>query len=142
MKLSMISFYVDVNGSNVYDLIYIEFAVQSMLAIWPGLSLKYDMKMYMKYADALIEKCASLRGDEDDNDDDHEDKKDEEENGFVVTPWTLGECLWTEYMMNKDDEKKKKKDVDTKETKKSRKRKLSDDENDSTASQRVKRLRL
>ena len=132
------------------------FYIQSMLGIWPGLSLKYDMKMYLKYAEALKEKCDELEGNEDDDLSEDQDSKaqeedddgddDETKNEFVLTPWILGECLWTEYMINKmgKNEKTKEKKVNDKtntKTKKSRKRKLSNvDEDDS--SQRVKRLKL
>eukprot|EP00486_Rosalina_sp_Unknown_P008303 CAMPEP_0201594280 /NCGR_PEP_ID=MMETSP0190_2-20130828/191645_1 /ASSEMBLY_ACC=CAM_ASM_000263 /TAXON_ID=37353 /ORGANISM="Rosalina sp." /LENGTH=155 /DNA_ID=CAMNT_0048053827 /DNA_START=362 /DNA_END=829 /DNA_ORIENTATION=+ len=139
----------------VYTKIIPFMADESMLGIWPGLSLKYDMKMYLKYAEALIEKCDSLGMNEDDDlsqddkkDGSDNDEEEEDEDGFALTPWRLGECLWIEYMMNKEDKndtKKNKVDNKTKtkaKTKKSRKRKLSEDEDDMSSTQRVKRLRL
>ena len=65
-----------------------------MLGVSPGMKLKYDMKSYMNYAEKLIEKCNSFAADK-------ENEDEEEENGFRVTPFVLGECLWTDIMIGK-----------------------------------------
>merc|ERR1712130_814521 len=84
-------------------------ADESMMAISPGTKLKYDKKTYFAYVDKLIAKCAILKekmhGKKNENDDEAKDEETNDENGdgnaFVVTPFILGECLWTKYMMEK-----------------------------------------
>eukprot|EP01083_Nonionella_stella_P172914 594783_1 len=76
-------------------------ADESMLAIAPGSSLKYDKKTYINYAKQLIQKCNTLDNDRNNTEESEEKVKENENNMFKLTPFILGECLWTEYMTNK-----------------------------------------
>eukprot|EP01084_Bolivina_argentea_P288515 495204_1 len=76
-------------------------ADESMLAVSPGLSLKYDMKTYLNYVAKLVEKCKILN--EDWNSDD--ENKNDFDDDFIVTPFVVGECLWTDYISKKFGDK-------------------------------------
>eukprot|EP00483_Globobulimina_turgida_P011643 UN11665 len=100
-------------------------ADESMLAISPGLSLKYDMKTYINYVAKLVEKCNVLnmcRNDE------KTDEAVEAVEHFMVTPFVLAECLWIDHMIKRLGDSKNK-NINTKH-KKGKKRKADDDISD------------
>merc|ERR1712228_615176 len=75
-------------------------------------------KTYMHYVDKLIAKCEDLREKIDRNKNNNDEAKDLEnddevkEDVFVVTPFVLGDCLWTEYMNGKYGDIENDEDVD------------------------------
>merc|ERR1712062_438459 len=121
-----------------------------MLAISPGSKLKYDMKTYLKYAEKLVEKCSELtdvaiNSKEKTGGDVDEEVKSEEtgsakEDSFGVTPFILGECLWTETMITKlgDVEPEETNMVNQAKPKRGKKRKI-DSESKGSKKRRVDR---
>ena len=87
------------------------------MAISPGVKLKYDKKTYMQYVNKLIGKCEDLREKVDQNKIDDEAKDlenddDVKDDVFIVTPFVLGECLWTDCMNGKYGDIENDEDVD------------------------------
>eukprot|EP00485_Elphidium_margaritaceum_P002528 CAMPEP_0202694660 /NCGR_PEP_ID=MMETSP1385-20130828/8464_1 /ASSEMBLY_ACC=CAM_ASM_000861 /TAXON_ID=933848 /ORGANISM="Elphidium margaritaceum" /LENGTH=232 /DNA_ID=CAMNT_0049350549 /DNA_START=107 /DNA_END=805 /DNA_ORIENTATION=+ len=115
-------------------------ADESMRAIWPNKTLKYDMKTYMSYLQELIKKCATMKVSADIDDDDNQQ----------LTPFVLGECLWTQYMLNKwtdvdvcvDGDKKTTKPIAAKKKLLGKKRKLEDTDDLDTKGTSSKKRKL
>jgi len=114
----------------IYSKVVPFMADESMLAVSPGTKLKYDIKSYLNYTDKLVAKCNALAADKENG----AESKSEDLDTFKVTPFVLGECLWTDHMVQKlggGDSKDTDSDSKGKSAgKKNRKRKARDDGGD------------